>query len=106
MAATPMETSVVDNPEAGRFELRIDGEVAGFLDYERNGDVVSLLDLTTDLRRAGQGLGLDLVRRALDAVSAEDLSVLPVCPFVRDYIARHPAYLNLVPADERNRFEL
>lgn len=101
-----MDTSVVDNRQAGRFELRLDGEMAGHLTYERADDVVSLVELTTDLRRAGQGLGLTLVRGALDAVSAEGKSVLPVCPFVRDFIQRHPVYLDLVPPDVRYQFNL
>lgn len=101
-----MDTNVVDNRQAGRFELRLDGETAGYLTYERADDTVSLVELTTDLRRAGQGLGLTLVRGALDAVSAEGKSVLPVCPFVRDFIQRHPVYLDLVPPDVRHQFNL
>jgi predicted GNAT family acetyltransferase len=98
--------SVVDNRLGSRFELQIDGEVAGYLVYQRDGNSVSFLEVTTDPRRAGQGLGLVLVRQALNAVSAEGLSVLPVCPFVRDFIRRHPVYLDVVPADLRERFEL
>lgn len=98
--------SVVDNRLGSRFELRLDGELAGFLVYQRDGGTVSFIEVTTDLRRAGQGLGLVLVRQALDAVSAEGLSVLPVCPFVRDFIRRHPVYLDLVPAEARERFQL
>ena len=101
-----METSVVDNPQDSRFELHVQGEVAGFLTYKRTGDIVSFTEVTTDLRRAGQGLGLVLVRKALDAVDAEGRSVLPVSPFVRDFIRRHPVYLDLVPAEDRQRFEL
>jgi len=101
-----METRVVDNAQDNRFELYVDGEAAGFLTYERAADTVAFTEVTTDLRRAGQGLGLVLVRMALDAVSAEGQSVLPVAPFVRDYIERHPAYLDLVPEDQRQRFEL
>jgi uncharacterized protein len=98
--------NVVDNRLGSRFELHLDGEVAGILDYRRDGGAVSFVDVTTDLRRAGQGLGLVLVRHALDAVSAEGLLVVPVCPFVRDFIQRHPVYLDLVPAELRERFEL
>ena len=101
-----MDASVVDNRQAGRFELRVDGAAAGFLTYERHDGRVTLTDITTDLRRAGQGLGLILVRKVLDAIGAEGGSVLPVCPFVRDFIHRHPVYLDLVPAEERHRFEL
>jgi predicted GNAT family acetyltransferase len=102
----PMETKIVDKPQDSRFELYVDGEAVGFLTYERAAEAVALTEVTTDLRRAGQGLGLVLVRMALDAVSDEGLAVLPVSPFVRDYIARHPVYLDLVPEDERHRFEL
>jgi predicted GNAT family acetyltransferase len=101
-----MDTSVEDNIQASRFELRVDGELAGFLAYERTGTIVSFIELTTDLRRAGQGLGLVLVRKALDAVSDEGLSVLPVSPFVRDFIQRHPVYLDLVPPERRRQTEL
>jgi hypothetical protein len=51
-------------------------------------------------------LCLVLVRKALDAVGAEGRSVLPVCPFVRDFIERHPVYLDLVPPEQQQRFEL
>ena len=98
--------SVLDNPQESRFELRIDGDVAGSLSYERDDGVVSFLDVTTDPGRAGQGLGLVLVRGSLDAVSAEGRQVLPVLPFVRDFIERHPVYLDLVPVEERERFSL
>ncbi len=100
------EVRVVDNRLESCFELQIDGEVAGVLTYERDGDRLSLLEMTTDPCRAGQGLGLVLVRQALDAISAGGLSVLPVYPFVRDYIDRHPVYLDLVPTELRERFQL
>jgi uncharacterized protein len=101
-----MDTSLVDNRQASRFELYVQGEVVGILNYERTGDMVTFMELATDLRRAGQGLGLVLVRQALDAVGAEGRSVLPVCAFVRDFVRRHPVYLDLVPAEQRPRFGL
>lgn len=101
-----METSIVNNPDLRRVELHMDGEVAGFLKYELDGDVVSFTEIDTDLRRAGQGLGVELVRGALDAARGDGLSVLPVSPFVREFIQRHPFYQDLVPPSERRRFEL
>jgi hypothetical protein len=32
--------------------------------------------------------------------------VLPHCPFVKSYIAKHPEYLDLVPEAERGGFGL
>ena len=51
-----------------------------------------------DPRFEGHGVGGRLVSQALDATREEGLAVIPVCPFVRAYIAGHPAYLDLVPA--------
>jgi uncharacterized protein len=42
-------------------------------------------------------VGVVLLRKAFDAASADGMTVLPVCPFVRDFIQRHPVYLDVVP---------
>jgi predicted GNAT family acetyltransferase len=101
-----MDTEIVDLPDENRFAVLVDGRRVGFLAYERAGDVVTFTRIETDSDLAGQGIGLVLVRGALDAVSREGLSVRPVCPFVRDFIGRHPVYLDLVAPDERADFEL
>lgn len=101
-----MEAQIVDNRDANRFEILVDGERVGFLTYELASDTMSMTDIETDLRMAGTGLGLTLVRGALDAASDASLWVRPVCPFVRDYIERHPVYLDLVPENERGQYNL
>lgn len=100
------DPTIVDNPSAGRFEIHVDGEMAGFAAYRRAGSTVSFNHTEIDERFEGRGLGSVLVRGALDAVRVEGASVLPFCPFVRRYIERHPTYLDLVPADQRARFRL
>jgi predicted GNAT family acetyltransferase len=71
-----------------------------------SGGVIAFTHTQIDRRYEGQGLGGVLVRGALDAVKADGLAVLPYCPFVRGYIARHPEYLALVPESERAQFGL
>ncbi|MGV9329593.1 GNAT family N-acetyltransferase [Streptosporangium sandarakinum] len=100
------EPRVVDAPEASRFEVVVDGEVAGFAEYRQAGDRRSFTHTEVDPRFEGRGLGSILVRGALDATRAAGLSVLPFCPFVRRYIERHPDYLDLVPGNQRARFGL
>lgn len=101
-----MPPTVVDNPPANRFEIRVDGELAGAADYQRDATTVSFTHTGIDPAYEGRGLGSALVRGALDAVRAEGRGVLPFCAFVRGYLARHPEYLDLVPADQRGRFGL
>ena len=101
-----METSVTHNPEARRYEIHADGTLAGFTAYERTSAAVSFTHTEIDTAFEGKGLGSILVRGALDATRAEGRSVLPFCPFVRRYIQRHREYLDLVPTDQRARFDL
>jgi predicted GNAT family acetyltransferase len=98
---------VADEPERSRFEVRVDGEIAGFAEYRRRPELIAFVHTLIDPRFEGQGLGGRLVRAALDDARAEALDVLPFCPFVRGYIASHLAdYLDLVPADHRAHFDL
>jgi uncharacterized protein len=48
----------------------------------------------------GQGLGDRLVAGALDDLRARGRKLLPLCPFVRDYLGRHPQDADLVAGDQ------
>jgi predicted GNAT family acetyltransferase len=87
--------NVRDNPERRRFELDTPGGLA-FANYRRDGGVVTILH--TEVPRAinGRGIGSELVRGALDLVRAEGATVVPMCPFVGAYIAKHPEYADLL----------
>ncbi|MEV4297661.1 GNAT family N-acetyltransferase [Microbispora rosea] len=100
------EPQVADNREASRFEITVDGALAGFAEYRLHGPRISFTHTEIDPAFGGRGLGSTLVRAALDAARDSGLSVLPFCPFVQRYIERHPDYLDLVPADQRARFSL
>jgi hypothetical protein len=103
---TDNDPRVVDNPEAGRFEVLVDGEVAGFAEYQRTKSAVAFTHTVIDPAFEGRGLGSVLARGALDATREARSPVLPFCPFIRGYIQRHPAYLDLVPDERRAEFEL
>ncbi len=97
---------VVDVPERSRFEVLVDGETAGFAEYHRRPGLVAFVHTQIDPRFEGRGLASDLIRTALSDARRDGLSVLPFCPFVRGYIARHREFVELVPADLRANFEL
>jgi uncharacterized protein len=103
---TTSEPGVVDDAAAHRFEIRVDGAVAGFAEYRRRGGSVAFTHTVVEDAFEGRGLGSVLARGALDAVRAEGSTVLPFCPFIRSWMQRHPEYTDLVPAARRAGFGL
>lgn len=101
-----MRLQTSDNPRRSRFELHVDGEFVGFADYRLQSNVMSLPHTEIQPKHRGRGFASTLVRDTLETARSQGLSVLPLCPFVSRYIADHPEYLPLVPADERARFGL
>jgi predicted GNAT family acetyltransferase len=88
--------TVSDRPNELRYEIEVDGEVAGFLLYRREPGVLELVHTDVDPRWEGKGVGATLVQGALDDLRARGLKMRPTCPFVRAYIRRHPEYEDLV----------
>jgi predicted GNAT family acetyltransferase len=101
-----MSTTIADNPQRRRFEIRVDGDLAGFVTYRRQQDQIEFVHTEIDDRFEGQGLGSKLVALALDDARAHSLAVLPSCPFVKGYIQRHREYADLVPQDRRVEYGL
>jgi predicted GNAT family acetyltransferase len=82
--------SVTDNEARSRLELRVDGELAGWLDYRRAGESIILAHTEVLDGHAGAGLGAVLVRRALETARSDGKTVIATCPFASAYIDRHP----------------
>jgi uncharacterized protein len=101
-----MDTTVVDVPERGRFEITFDGRVVGLASYHVDNGTMTLPHTEIDPSMGGRGLGTALVAGVLDAARERNLHVLPYCSFVRHYIEQHPEYLDLVAESDRDRFGL
>ena len=87
-----MVDMVTNNEAESRYEVHVEGALAGFLEYRTVGDVIALVHTEVDEAYAGQGLGAQLAKFALDDAIARDIKVSPLCPFVAKYIDKHPEY--------------
>ena len=97
MIGTPQSIPrVVDNSEEQRYELWVGEARAGSIQYRSELGIVALTHTEVDPAFEGQGLGAQLVAEALDDIRARGLKVVPICPFVRAYLRRHPEYRDLV----------
>jgi predicted GNAT family acetyltransferase len=85
------------NRDASRYEAHVDGELAGYAEYELGDGTIVFTHTVVDDELEGRGVGSALVRSALDDVrSAGERSVVPRCPFVSGWIEKHPDYQPLV----------
>ena len=98
--------TIADAPQAERYEIRLDGELAGYAEYRGRGTVRAFTHTEIADGHEGQGLGGRLVAFALDDARAHERQVVPICPFVARYLAEHQAYLDLVAPELRRAFNL
>ena len=91
-----MTTRVVAHEDKDRYEIEVDGELAGFTQFRVNGTVATFPHTEISPEYEGQGLASTLIRFALDDMRARGMTVVPRCPFVRAFIEKHPEYQDLV----------
>lgn len=93
-----MSKLVKDAPEQNRYEITVDGELAGFAEYQLRRDGRAVVFIHTEIfpRFEGQGVGGALARAALDDVRATGRKAVPLCPFIKGWIEKHPDYQDLV----------
>jgi uncharacterized protein len=93
------EPRVADNPRASRYELWLGATRAGLIQYRAKPGTILLVHTEVDPAFAGQGLGERLVAAVLADLRARGLKLVPLCPFVRAYLRRHPDQADLVAGD-------
>lgn len=93
---------VKNNEDEQQYEVKIGGHTA-MLVYEREGDNITFLHTEVPPALEGHGIASKLAHAALEDARAQELSVVPLCPFVASYIRRHPEYLSLLTEAEQAR---
>jgi uncharacterized protein len=90
---------VRDNPSELRYEALDGDRVVGIIRYRKEPGLVVLVHSEVDLDLEDAGVGSELVRGALADIRTRELRVVPHCPFIIDYLRRHPEEADLVGVD-------
>ena len=91
------DVQVTDNPGESRFEAHVAGELAGFAAYRTADDTIVFTHTEVFDAFEGKGVGSALARSALDDVRERGgRRVLAICPFIKTWMLRHPAYADLL----------
>ena len=87
------------NPDRQRFELVVDGKTSLVEFTKPDAHTLALTHTEVDPALEGQGVGSELVKQVLDYADKHNQKIVPVCPFVDDYIKRHPDWQRVVSTD-------
>jgi uncharacterized protein len=90
-----MPPDVRDNTALSRFELDASG-VTVFMNYRLGDGVITLNHTETPPQARGRGLASRLTAGVLQIARVRGLKVVPRCPFVRAYLAKHAEFRDLL----------
>lgn len=86
------------NVAARRFEMDLGGPIA-FISYVQRDDILVLIHAEVPAALNGRGIGGRLVQTTLDRLRTQAHRVDPQCPFIAEWIRRHPEYADMVAND-------
>ncbi|MEJ1230685.1 MAG: GNAT family N-acetyltransferase [Galbitalea sp.] len=97
MTGEPATKTLVHEPDAGRYVLRLDGAITAVADYVINGGSISFNHTYTNPAQRGKGYAGEIVEFAVDDVEATtDLRIVPMCWYVGKWFDSHPERAGLL----------
>lgn len=87
---------VVNNKKLFRFEIALPGGEFAVLEYRWLRGSMALMHTLVPTQARGKGMASELVKYVLDYARAQNLKIVPYCPFVAKYLTLHPEYNDLV----------
>ena len=86
--------TIRNNPDRSRFEVLDADAVIGQAAYVDDVGSDQRIFYHTVIREeyGGQGLAGVLAAQALDETVAAGLMIVPVCPYIKKYLGKHPGY--------------
>ena len=91
-----MTNTVSLNADKQRYEIFVDGTLAGITQVVEDGEIVTMPHTKVFDEFEGQGLASALVTGALDDIRARGLKIVAECPYVANFVVKHPEYADLL----------
>lgn len=83
------DTTVTRNDQDSRYEIHVDGELAGIIEYQVSGDRIAFTHTEVFEKHRGDGTAGTLAGESLKHAGASGLTIVPECPYIARYLERH-----------------
>lgn len=93
----PAQVTLQNNESSRQFEWHIEGKIAK-IEYDFSADKKRIFLIHTEIPAAleGQGVASRLVQAVLEHIEEKGWKLVPLCPYVKSYLKRHPEYKRLL----------
>jgi hypothetical protein len=92
MAEETAALKVIRDEEKNRYEAWSGDTLAGIAAYRERGDRTVFTHTEVEAEFEGKGIAKALAAEALDDVVRRGRVIVPLCPFIADYLRKHDQY--------------
>ena len=93
---TDITITLEDGPTGGRYVALVNGHEAE-MTFSRAGTSRIIIDHTgVPKELGGMGVGVALVKRAVEDARENGVKIIPLCPFAKAQIEKHPAWQDVL----------
>lgn len=83
------DITVTRDDDASRYEIRHDGVLAGFAEFDLRPGTIRFIHTEIDPAFQGKGLAGRLAADALADAAASGDDIVPICPYIAKYLRTH-----------------
>lgn len=92
------EVPMINRPEIHNFEFIVEGH-RSFIDYLERDNKLYLLHTEVPVELEGKGVAAAFVERVFLYLEERKLRAVPLCPYIRVFLKRHPGWNERVIED-------
>lgn len=85
------DSFIINNVQDHHFELFVDGH-RSFIDYLTKADKYYLVHTGVPPELEGRGIAAALVEKVFKYLEERKLKAVPLCPYIRSFLKRHPEW--------------
>lgn len=95
MSTEIKDIPLIQNEAQQQFELHIDGQIA-LVAYMEKDNKYALVHTEVPEALEGRGIASILVTKVLTLIESQGRKIIPLCPYVKSFLQRHPEWERIV----------